>query len=117
MTTIYDYKTAITEDIIDYFKDNPDMIEKGFDEIYDELWTADSVTGNASGSYTFNRWQAGEYVKPNMSLAIEAMTEFGFDMKVLSEKYHDEEWEYLDVTIRCYLLAECLSNILDTMEV
>lgn len=30
--------------------------------LYDDLWTVDGVTGNASGSYTFNREEAKQHV-------------------------------------------------------
>ena len=32
----------------------------------DELWADDSVTGNASGSYTFSTWKAEENLCHNM---------------------------------------------------
>lgn len=43
----------------------------------DELWTADSVTGNGSGSYTFSTWKAEEYLAHNWDILTEALEEFG----------------------------------------
>ena len=40
--------------IISEFED----LEELEQSLNDDLWTVDSVTGNASGSYTFNRYQA-----------------------------------------------------------
>ena len=117
----YDYRKAIKEDVKWYIEnewtgsltDNREEVEE---ELNDELWVADSVTGNASGSYTFNRAQAREYVEANMVLAIEALREFGYDMDHFGKKLDDEEWEYLDVTIRCYLLGQAINEVLDELE-
>lgn len=79
----------------------------------DELWTEDAVTGNASGSYTFNRKQAKEYVLANIDLAGKAMEEFGYTAEVFGEKIFYEEWEWLDVTIRCYLLGEVIADVVE----
>lgn len=118
---MYDYREAMKDDIQDYIKSeglkiteaNREEIEESLNE---DLWTADSVTGNASGSYTFNRYIAEDYVKDNLDLCIEALREFGYSAEVFGVKVADEEWEYLDVTIRCYLLSECLSEVLDELQ-
>ncbi len=120
----YDYREAMEQDIREWITENSEFIEDNVDEpyenkneveefLYDTLWTEDSVTGNASGSYTFNRAQAGEYVRDNLALAIEALNEFGYDMDTLAEKVEDEDWEYLDVTIRCYLLGEMIAKVVE----
>lgn len=117
----YDYRQAIKEDVKWYIEnewtgsltDNREEVEE---ELNDELWVVDSVTGNASGSYTFNRAKAKEYVEPNMVLAVEALREFGYELNVLGEKLDGEEWEWLDVTIRCYLLGQAINEALDELE-
>ena len=43
------------------------------EKLYDELWIDDSVTGNASGSYTCNAYEAEEYIAHNLDLLAEAM--------------------------------------------
>lgn len=115
----YDYREAMRNDIREYLEECIENFNEldcdNFDEVYDDLWVVDSVTGNASGSYTFNRWQAEEYVKENLPLCIEAMEEFGCSAKEFGEKVYDDEWEYLDVTIRCYLLGECLGEVLEEL--
>ena len=55
----YDYHEAVYEDVCAYIRENInfadyDTVEDLADHLNDELWTCDSVTGNASGSYTFN---------------------------------------------------------------
>lgn len=115
----YDYRSAICEDIREYIKENEIVVtnnnrEELEEELHDKLWLCDSVTGNASGSYTFNHWQAEEYLCHNMGLLAEAIDDFGAD----AGTYKDcmESAETADVTIRCYLLRECLSSVLDELE-
>lgn len=91
-------------DIDDY--DDPDELKE---DIYNDLWTADSVTGNGSGSYTFNTWQAEENLFHNMDLLKEACDMFGCDLGDAVERGA----EYCDVTIRCYLLDQVLNEVLD----
>lgn len=116
----YDYRQAVMDDIRDYIKENDirvtnDNREELETTLRDTLWTNDSVTGNASGSYTFNAWKAEEYLCHNLDLLAEAIDEFGAD----AGTYKDciESAETADVTIRCYLLTECLSSVLDELEV
>ena len=115
----YNYREAMRNNIREYMEECVENFNEfdseSFDEIYNELWVTDSVTGNGSGSYTFSRCQAEEYVKDNLPLCIEAMEEFGYSAKEFGERVYNEEWEYLDVTIRCYLLGECLSEVLEEM--
>ena len=104
---MYDYREAMRADIKDYLEE---VEERDFDTLYDEMFVADSITGNASGSYTFNRAEAKEYVEDNMRLAVDAYREFGASLNELGEKMDEEEWEAIDVTIRCYLLGEILAE-------
>jgi hypothetical protein len=122
---MYNYLESIKEDIKNYIEENytTEELKKELEDreefenkLNDDLWINDSVTGNASGSYTFNRWRAEEYVKDNLSLLCEALEEFGC-INELGEKLLNEEFEYLDVTIRCYLLFNAISIALDEMEV
>lgn len=111
----YNYLEAVTEDIRDYL-DSKDLTEyESRDEaesaLYDRLWTADSVTGNASGSYYCNTWRAEEALAHNLDLLAEAVDEFGGEMDVLRDGA-----EACDVTIRCYLLSRTLSDVLDEYE-
>jgi hypothetical protein len=69
------------------------------------------VTGNASGSYTFNAWKAEEYLCHNLDLLGEALAEFGCEPNYITEKGA----EACDVTIRCYLLGQAISEVLSEM--
>ena len=112
----YDYLEAVKEGVLNYINDNGIMVTTEYrDEVEqylnDTLFTCDSVTGNASGSYTFNTWTAEEYLCHNWELLREALTEFGCDMS-----YLEKGAEACDVTIRCYLLGQAISEVLDEIE-
>lgn len=86
-------------------------IEEAHEEMYEKLWVEDSVTGNASGSYTFNSYQAEEYLAGNWDMLAMALDEFGEnDVRVLQK---GAEW--CDVTIRCWLLGEILQYVLEDL--
>lgn len=113
------YKThiaAVKEDVLNYINENNIVVtSENRDEVEqdlnDTLFTCDSVTGNASGSYTFNAWTAEEYLCHNWDLLGEALTELGCDMS-----YIERGAEACDVTIRCYLLGQAISEVLDEVE-
>jgi hypothetical protein len=116
----YNYLEEMTVDIINYIKDNytnEEIIEKlesrdeWAQELNDDLWTVDSVTGNASGSYYCNSWKAEEAIAHNLDLLGEALAEFCDDCNALQK---GAEW--CDVTIRCYLLYRAIENALDELE-
>lgn len=118
---MYDYREAMAQDIRAYVVENGiDVTTENRQEIEEELsetlWLEDSVTGNASGSYTFNRWTAQEYVVDNIDLLGEACKEFGLDDSTVGDKFLSEDWEYFDVTIRCYLLYSVLNEVLGNLE-
>lgn len=111
----YNYEEAVKSDIVDYINDNygGDLSQfadkdEAYEALNDELWTADSVTGNGSGSYWFNRWKAEEAICHNLDLLGEAVEEFGGNCDVLKNGA-----EACDVTIRCYLLGQVLGEVLD----
>lgn len=112
----YDYRQAVAEDVREYIKENIDLKEyKGRREeleekLNEDLWTADSVTGNASGSYYCNSYKAEEALMHNLDLLAEACEEFGGGVDILKDGA-----EACDVTIRCYLLGECISEVLDEL--
>lgn len=119
---MYDYREAMTEDVKQWITNEVNLadwtedIEGLEQQLNDDLWTADSVTGNGSGSYTFNRVQASLYVLDNMDLLKEAIDEFATDPATVGYKFISEDWEWFDVTIRCYLLGSIISDVLNEME-
>ena len=97
-------------------KDEVSDVDKFYDCFYDRLWIDDSVTGNASGSYTFNSAKASEYVVDNLDLLREAYIEFGEGEEAVGKDFLDGEWEAMDVTIRCYVLGSVLRDIAEEYE-
>lgn len=86
------------------------------EHLNDEMWIADEVTGNGSGSYTFNRYEAREYVLDNMDEVAEALREFGTSAEEIGNRFLAEDWEWLDVTARCYFLAQAIAEIMEENE-
>lgn len=114
---MYDYRNAVKADIRDYidneinFTDYADLDELS-EELNEKLFIEDSVTGNASGSYTFNTWKAEENLCHNLDILEEAADCFGDDLGELIKRGA----EACDVTIRCYLLSECIAEVLEELE-
>ena len=111
----YDYKDHVSQDVRDYIanhytreelKELADNLEDLGEKLKNEMWTADSVTGSESGSYTCNSWQAEEYLCHNLELIQEVGFVFG-EMDLSSP-------ESCDVSIRCYYLYDCISEVLNT---
>ena len=104
-----DAKEAILENMEYWNFDDREELEE---VAHDELWTDDSVTGNASGSYFCSTWKAEEALCHNWDLLAEACEEFGQDIGEAVK--HGAE--YCDVTIRCYLLGQAISAAIDELE-
>lgn len=122
---MYNYYEAMKQDIKEYLNNN--YVRERIEEqdittaddlceyLYDELWIEDSVTGNGSGSYTFNRNTAKEYVSDNLDLVKEMVQEFGIDADTVCEHFLNEDYEWFDVSIRCYILGECIAEVVEEM--
>lgn len=114
----YNYLESVKEDVRNYIEENKIVVtssnrEEVEQELNDTLFVNDSVTGNASGSYTFSTWQAEENISHNFELLTEALTEFGYN----DLSYLKNGAEACDVTIRCYLLGQAISEVLDEIEI
>ena len=113
----YDYLEAVTADVLEYIKNEINLSDYDSREdleeaLNDELWTVDSVTGNASGSYWFSAWKAEEALSHNWDLLAEALEEFGQDgTDVLKQGA-----EAMDITIRCYLLGQAIAEAMEEIE-
>lgn len=124
----YNYYKAMKEDIKNYIAENytaEELNEKTLDldafseELNDDLWTVDSVTGNGSGSYTFSRATAKDYIfsdSENIDLLREALKDFCVESDTIAEKFLSEEWEYFDVTIRCSILGSVIYEVLGDLK-
>lgn len=115
----YDYLENVKEDVRNYIEENKIVVtssnrEEVEQELNYTLFVNDSVTGNASGSYTFtfSTWQAEENLCHNFELLTEALTEFCCDLSYLKKGA-----KACDVTIRCYLLGQAISEVLDEIEI
>ena len=104
-----DAKEAILENM-EYW--NFDDREELAEVAHDELWTADGVTGNGSGSYYCNTWKAEEALCHNWDLLADACEGLGQD---IGEAFKRGA-ECCDVTIRCDLLGQAIAAALDELE-
>ena len=111
----YDYRESVLKDVREYItnhysreklKELADDLDELGEKLHNEMWTADSVTGNGSGSYTFDVWQAEEFLCHNLDLIQDAVREFGY--------VDFSSPESCDVSIRCYYLRECINEVLST---
>lgn len=113
----YDYYEVVCDDIREWIFDkytDDQLVEQliskdDFEEwLNDELLFTDQITGNCSGSYTYSAWQAEENLCHNWGLLREACDSLGN----LSEL----DPETADVTIRCYILPDCITQVLEGLE-
>ena len=117
----YDYLKEETQDVVDYLLDNYDVKAiEDFDQddladLQDDLFNEDSVTGNASGSYTFNESEAEEHLLYNRELLVEALKEFAVPPYELLYNYIDDP-EAEDVTVRCYLLSQAIEAAVENIK-
>ena len=113
----YDYFDAVREDLKRYVEDvyGPESVEdvEAIDReaLYDAAFVSDAVTGNTSGPYTFNTWDAEENLCHNMDLLEDAANEFGYGLELLGRGA-----EACDVTIRCYVLGQVIDDALDELK-
>jgi hypothetical protein len=118
----YNYLENVTADAAEYIRENYSAEEiaenilnnrdRFVESLNDEMWTADSVTGNGSGSYTFSTYRAEENICHNLTLLSEALEEFGCGPEYMMKNGP----EACDVTIRCYLLYRAIDRALDELE-
>ena len=118
---MYNYKEQIRADVKEWIEDNKEQIEgldrhDAYEVVYDSCWVDDSVTGNASGSYTFSRYEARKnfFEDDDTDDYIDQMIEDGFTTREsVGRAVQEGQWELLDVTIRCWLLCDAVSDVLD----
>lgn len=114
----YNYYEAVADDVREYINEEINLDEwrgdrEGLEQqLNDDLWISDSVTGNASGSYYCNAWKAEEALCHNLELLGEALAAFGDDGTNALERGA----EAADVTVRCYVLGSAIAEVLDDLE-
>ena len=119
----YNYRECVKADVRECMCDHSEELdglgrEETFETVYDACWVDDSVTGNASGSHTFSRIEARCNIMQDLDSDdyISEMVEDGFmSEEEVGRCVASSNWEKLDVCIRCWLLNQCISEILDEM--
>lgn len=115
--TYNDYRDAVTTDaefvIAEDFDNGYYNSATDFPDVYDCLFIDDAVTGNASGSYTFNSYVAKEYVKDAMfdDDILAALENMGMSKETIASYIFNQEYETLDVCIRCAILSDVYGEI------
>ena len=118
---MYDYKEVTKANVREWMEENREMWESedrhdAYEIVYDATWVDDSVTGNGSGSFTFSRLEARRnfFEDENSDDYVAEMIEDGFmDKALFAEKIACSDWEWVDVSIRCWLLGACVTEIMD----
>lgn len=114
---IYSYPKAVKSDIREYLKDELDvgtfgLLIQGDDDTIEDvrevLFQDDSITGNASGSYTMNSLKAEQNLTGNWDLLQEAKEELNPTIDLI-----EKGPEFCDVLIRCYLVDWCFNETLN----
>lgn len=104
--TIQEYKEELKNDLLDFAEESRGYCND-LEKFRDNAFIADTVTGNGSGSYTFNSKQAEENIKDLIfdEELLRMFRDFGYD-RIPFEKGP----EYIDVSIRCFLVDEVISE-------
>lgn len=98
--------------LIEKYKGDPDGLERYLE---DTCWSADSVTGNASGSYFCNSNKAKEAVLSDMDALYDAVDADYISKETLGEWFLNQEWEAMDVMIRCSILSAAISDVVEEL--
>lgn len=117
------YLEEVKQDVATYLEDNKQFFDfsdyadkdEFEQDLNDKLFCEDSVTGNASGSYYFNIGESKETVLENIEEVIQALEEFG-QLEDLGKKMAEDEWEFLDVSARCYFLGQAIAEYIEENE-
>ena len=114
----YDYARSIYCGLVYFLNDMTEKQIEDFAEmddedkiewLNDEAFISDTVTGNASGSFFFNSWKAESAICHNWYLIEETQDEFG-------TLEFSRGAEYIDVSIRCYMLSQVISDVIEAIE-
>ena len=113
---MYNYKEEEIKDILDYIDTEVNLKEYEDEEelfyyLYNELWDEDTVTGNQSGYMTEKEHE--HFIAENFQLVKDAMESFGYRVKDIP---NEKPCTWIDTTIRCYLLNDCLYEALKRLK-
>jgi hypothetical protein len=104
--TLQDYREELKNDLLEFAEESKGYVND-LEKFRDNAFVEDTVTGNGSGSYTFNSKQAEENIKDLIfsDELLRMFQDFGYD-HVPFEKGP----EYIDVSIRCFLVDEVINE-------
>lgn len=111
--------SSIAYDIVehgdyDYLIKDQEMCDELVDKVMDEMFIDDSITGNGSGSFTFNAEEAKENIEDLLwdDDFIVELSGTGSSLEQLLEKGP----EAVDVSARCFALSYTFSDIEKAIE-
>ena len=124
----YNYLETVKEDVKTWIMDNSSQFEEiknnnktdgvidwdGVkDDLNDTLWNEDSITGNGSGSYTFNSKKARDYVfSDGLQYLDDLVNEGWLTCESIGKDVTNYDFEGLDVTLRCYFLSQAIEEVI-----
>lgn len=114
----YDYRAAISNDLREYIKSN-NWLEEHSDldlddmaeTLNDEVWVCDDITGNG-GMFYDTEEKCEEYICHNLILFFDIAHELDIDFVHETKYFSTNPAQYVDCVIRCYLVYECIWEIL-----
>ena len=117
----YNYREAIINDLKDWIineaviSELKDLnYEELFESIYDEAFGINSITGNGPDYYDTED-NCSKYLASNIDLLYLAAQNYCIDddINTLIKHYEDKSLaRYFDSIIRCYLLGDCIDEVL-----
>lgn len=108
--SIYNYYAAeVLEDATDWMEEylTEDTAIQEYEEVYDEMWAVDEVTGNGSSAghpHLYAEMAQAAVFDPNIMEEVEGA--FG---KLEAERFVGKGYEglvYIDASVRCWMLGE-----------
>lgn len=124
----YNYLEAVKDDVETWLVDNSSQFEEIKDnnkidgvidwdgvkeDLNDILWNEDSITGNGSGSYTYNRKKARDYLFDDGLQYLEDLVDEGWlTYESIGKDITDYNFESLDVSLRCYFLSQAIEEVI-----
>ena len=124
----YNYLEAVKDDVETWLVDNSSQFEEIKDnneidgvidwdgvkeDLNDILWNEDSITGNVSGSYTYNREEARDYVLDDGLQCLEDLVNEGWlTYEDIGKDVTNYNFESLDVSLRCYFLSQAIEEVI-----
>ena len=107
----YNYLEQIKEDVKNFIEENDIVVtvdnrEEIEEQLNDELWNDDTITGNETGSYFRDTDRAAEAIALNWDLLAEALEDFGYENIKNGANC-------CDVLIRCYLLPQAIAEVIE----